>query len=136
MPRPDLAAGMRGVPWRIAAVVLAYAAACAAVSGQYFLVAGAAWGGGHATLRSLFSGFVITAMTALPGFAVLRAALWRTGSRALWRFALAGGINGVVALSILARGPVWDLWFLGMGLVAGAVYWWVEAGVWRMSGQG
>ncbi|MFN0115519.1 MAG: hypothetical protein ACKVPY_12665 [Paracoccaceae bacterium] len=104
-------------------LVFAYAAACASVSAMYLGFTGAGLGG---LARAFVTGTLIAAATALPGYVVLRLSLYATGSRQLWRFALAGALNGLIALGIFAARPVFDWYFVGMGLVAGSVYWWVE----------
>jgi hypothetical protein len=128
----------RAVFRRLVFAALGYAAACATVSALYILLSGARHDGVQDIARTFLTGILITGMTAFPGYAALRLALWATASGQLWRFALAGGANGLIALSIFSGRPVWDSWFVGMGLAAGTVYGLVErrAGGWAGAGTG
>ena len=121
--------------WLVFAL-LGYAAACATVSVLYLLLSNAVHDGWADVGRSFLAGCVITAMTAFPGYAGLRAALWGTGSRQMWRFAAAGGANGLIALAIFQGRLELEPWFVGMGLAAGAVYWWFERRAWTATGRG
>lgn len=99
------------------AICIAYALACAAVVVMYQIAAGNPF-----TPEVVASGMALTLAMSLPGFVVLRLGLWAAGVSALPAFAVAGGINSAVALTLFFRRPTADLGFVAMGLVAGAVY--------------
>jgi hypothetical protein len=108
------------------AVPLAYAVACLSVSVMYHGLRQGGVPDAMAFLADVGSGTVIAAIFSLPGFVVLRLALWSGGVRGLAWFAAAGAANGLIALSFFFQRPTWDGNFAVMGLVAGAVYWWID----------
>jgi hypothetical protein len=108
--------------WRwIAAVLLGYALACAAV---VVIHQGAAqW---PFTWVALSNGWLLTATMSGPGFVVLRGLLWAMRTVHWFSFAVAGALNGVAALSIFGGKLMPNVWFAAMGLVVGLIYWAVE----------
>lgn len=75
---------------------------------------------------ALINGMALTSAMSLPGFVLLRAALWWGGAVSPVPFVVAGAGNGIVALSLFFGRPTWDAGFLAMGLAAGLVYWGAE----------
>ncbi len=120
---------------RVMAVLFGYIAACAAVLLLY-----QGFSGGPLTPVALASGMLLTLMLSLPGFALLRAALWWGRETSPVLFSLAGAVNGQVALSLFFQRPTGDAGFLAMGLAAGLVYWgterWIARGLIRRAGVG
>lgn len=108
----------------IAAILAAYAVGCTVVV--------VIW---HVTNRHPFTVSVlaadmsITAIYSAPGFVMLRLLLWAARQRNPVVFALAGAINGLLALALCIREIGFDPYFAMMGLAAGTVYWLVERAI-------
>ena len=108
--------------WRwVLVLVLGYALACAAVAVMHQAMVG--W---PFTPVALGSSWLLTAVTSLPGFILLRLALWKTGTTSWIAFAMAGAANGLIAPLFVGGGLMLNPWFAAMGAGAGLLYWGAE----------